>query len=248
MSTENSTPAEPRAEPTPEDRVAARRLLDEMGSLSYAERQHAPDTAERFACHFAAHCARREVALRRGFRLPAQTTGDGTQAGGLSIFARGWNGCLQTIRKLNPGIDPIGGCIDVSHEFHLDLSLSDRLEKALRASESEVAGLRAALERIRESLVETYTKLDSLAGSAYGEKGPSEHVMNILHSAKTALRLTAVLQSGKVHADNDALRALLQWFSVEDCQCDATAFLQKKIEARNLLALRPAHTQTKSTP
>ncbi len=72
--------------------------------------------------------------------VPPQTTGDGTSAGPLSVFARGWNGYLNTLRGMHPDIQFREGCLDVSGRFRGDLSLREVNDQLLaRVKQLEAA-------------------------------------------------------------------------------------------------------------
>jgi len=86
-----------------------------------------------------------EVTKMPHVKFPAQTMGDGTQAGTLSVFARGWNGCLQTIRALNPDVQFEEACLDESRKFHLDLGLADRMQARAEKAEAKCEELEKRL-------------------------------------------------------------------------------------------------------
>lgn len=54
----------------------------------------------------------------KAITLPAQTLGDGTSTGGLSIFARGWNGYHAELLRMNPGLLAKDHNLDTSRAYH----------------------------------------------------------------------------------------------------------------------------------
>ncbi|MBA4019148.1 MAG: hypothetical protein C0483_18435 [Pirellula sp.] len=91
-----------------------------------------------------------QMAKTNKVKFPSQTMGDGTQAGTLSVFARAWNGCLQTIRELNPDLKFEEACLDESRKFHLDLGLADRMQARADTAEAEAVKVRERLSSLQE--------------------------------------------------------------------------------------------------
>jgi hypothetical protein len=100
------------------------------------------------------------TANARAIHLPSQTFGDGTSGGTLSVFARGWNGCLQTVREMNPNAKFTDACLDESRKHHGNLTAlhdaiaywKDQWNKQTAdrdAALAQVRTLREALETVR---------------------------------------------------------------------------------------------------
>lgn len=75
--------------------------------------------------------------------FPAQTTGDGTASGSLSVFARGWNGYRQELLKLNPHLDGRNsGPLDESHKYRGDLGALASARNAVEILGKQVAKMK----------------------------------------------------------------------------------------------------------
>jgi hypothetical protein len=176
MSTENDTPAEPRAEPSQGDRELASQIGHACADIELeGNKVNLAFDLKKCEHLIAAHCARREEALRRELQETSDALGE--PFGDQSIPER----AKMMRESLHQWADKAAASESANAELRAELEIRTRqrdywqeerqklfkmngdlargfdaeafatLRASLAASESEVAGLRAALERSQKN-------------------------------------------------------------------------------------------------
>lgn len=115
--------------------------------------------------------------------LPAQTMGDGTSAGVLSVFARGWNGYRKELIKTNPNLVFGDAVLIEAYKYLGDTSLQQRVEVA----ETKLRRYEQALKKIEALRNESASKRNELIRS-----DEHNHVAEECYSSEAAAYSKAI--------------------------------------------------------
>lgn len=150
-------------------------------------------------------------------KFPTQTSGDGTSSGRLSIFARGWNGCLKEIQKLNPHLTVYRSGIDVSRFYWDDLETT-------------------SLEYFRKE----YEGLRKLFGIPWTEDGPTLlEALTEKHAEFTSLQYKLAEAEQK---KNENLHALQFRIDENGTLCDKIHSLEQQLKEAQTAGWIPTST------